>query len=193
MVWICVASAPQNGCSFVGAMENKRTVLTSKAAREAAIFEVLQTQEITSQQQLAQVLQARGLTTTQATLSRDLLALRATKLRNAAGRSVYTVPGSQPYCSRLEGERGEVSRLSRLCLDLLISAEAVNNQLVLRTPPGGAELLASGVDSAWFDSVLGCIAGDNTVLVICRSEELAQNLCERFVESINWRTQHPDR
>lgn len=168
-----------------GRAVDERPILTSKAAREATIYEVLQTQEITSQVQLAKELKDRGLVTTQATLSRDLLALRATKQRNAAGRNVYTLPGYQPFCT--DGETADDSRLSRLCLDLLVSADVVKNQIVLRTPPGGAELLAAGVDAAWFESVLGCIAGDNTVLVICRSDEIAKNLCDRFVESINLR------
>jgi transcriptional regulator of arginine metabolism len=72
-------------------------------------------------------------------------------------------------------------RLARLCTELLVSAEASANLVVLRTPPGAAQFLASAVDRAELASVLGTIAGDDTVLVISRDPAGAPAVADRFL------------
>jgi len=78
------------------------------------------------------------------------------------------------------GEPAAFGALPRVAAELLVSAEASANLVVLRTPAGGAQLLASAIDHAEWPAVLGTVAGDDTVLVIARDptggEELAQNL-----------------
>ena len=120
------------------------------------------------------------MSTTQATLSRALVELRAAKIRCAGGAQVYAIPeagapgqvhvGSPPGGSLAEHT---TTRLARWCADLLVTAEWAGQQLVLRTPAGAAQLLASAVDDAMLPGVLGCIAGDDTVLVITRSPQVA--------------------
>jgi transcriptional regulator of arginine metabolism len=73
------------------------------------------------------------------------------------------------------------ARLSRLCGELLVSAEASGNLVVLRTPPGAAQYLASAIDHSVFTGVLGTIAGDDTVLVIARDVSGGDELAARFV------------
>lgn len=142
----------------------------TKAARHAMITAMLARQEVRSQVELAEVLAGEGLTTTQATLSRDLVELRAVKVRGASGALVYALPGEggdrtpQP----VPDEEYLAARLARLCAELLVTAEHSGNLVVLRTPPGAAQFLASAIDHSVLPSVLGTIAGDDTVLVIAR-------------------------
>lgn len=153
---------------------------STKAARHALITQVLAKERIRSQAELRDALAERGVTTTQATLSRDLVELRATKVRSAGGAQVYAVPeAGAPGQVIAPAETDETlaghtsSRLARWCADLLVTAEWAGNQLILRTPAGAAQLLASAVDDSMLPGVLGCIAGDDTVLVIARDEEQA--------------------
>jgi len=74
------------------------------------------------------------------------------------------------------------TRLSRWIQDLLVSVDQAYNQLVLRTPAGAAQLLASAMDNAMIPGVLGCIAGDDTILVIATKDEVASELRGRLLE-----------
>ncbi|OHV33634.1 MULTISPECIES: arginine repressor [Pseudofrankia] len=135
----------------------------TKRARQARLAALVAAHPVRSQTELARLLAAEGVRVTQATLSRDLEELGATKVRGQDGTLVYTVdPGLAP---------AETVRLplSRLCEDLLVSAEANGDLVVLRTPPGAAQLFASALDRAALPEVMGTIAGDDTVLVVCRA------------------------
>lgn len=120
-----------------------------------------------SQGQLLDLLAEDGISVTQATLSRDLVDLGAVKVRR--GRQlVYAVPGEGGDTTpRPAQDAAEVStRLVRLLQELLVSARAVGNQVVLRTPPGAAQFLAAAIDRNDDPEILGTIAGDDTILVI---------------------------
>lgn len=142
----------------------------TKNARQQRIIELLESAEVRSQSELADLLAVRGVSVTQATLSRDLLELDAVKVRAPSGSLVYAVPAEggdrTPLVTR-ETAASE-NRLARLCAELLVSAESSGNLVVLRTPPGAANFLASAFDRAELHDVLGTIAGDDTVLVISR-------------------------
>ncbi|MBL7493439.1 arginine repressor [Frankia sp. AgB1.9] len=134
----------------------------TKRARHARLAALIGAHPVRSQTELARLLAAEGVRVTQATLSRDLDELGATKVRGQDGQLVYTVdPGLAPV---------ELVRLplSRLCEDLLVSAEANGDLVVLRTPPGAAQLFASALDRAALPEIMGTIAGDDTILVVCR-------------------------
>ncbi|MGH3496853.1 MAG: arginine repressor [Nocardioidaceae bacterium] len=158
-------------------------VPTTKAARQQLIIDALATRPIRSQSDLAAELARAGLRVTQATLSRDLVELDAVKVRRADGTLVYAVPsegGDRTPHAATDSIAAE-ARLARLAADLLVSAEASANLVVLRTPPGAAQFFASAVDHAQRSDVLGTIAGDDTVLVISRSPDGGTALAERFV------------
>lgn len=154
-------------------MSAENGVLSTKAARHQRIIELLNHRPVRSQSELADLLGDSGLKVTQATLSRDLVELDAVRVRDSSGALVYAVPAEggdrtpRPAVDSVTAEH----RLSRLCAELLVSAEASANLVVLRTPPGAAQFLASAFDKAGLTSALGCIAGDDTVLVICRDPE----------------------
>lgn len=158
-------------------------VPTTKAARHARIVEIVRRGSIHSQAELARALAEEGLTVTQGTLSRDLIELRAEKVRDDAGTLVYVLPGEGGDRSpQLNGDSGYVAaRLARLCAEMLVSAEASGNLVVLRTPPGAANYLASAIDHSVFPGVLGCIAGDDTILVIARDPAGGDELAQRFL------------
>lgn len=161
------------------------TAPATKTARHALITQILGKEQIRSQAELREALAERGVSTTQATLSRDLVELRATKVRSVGGVQVYSIPkpGAPGQVPVTTGVRGDVSlsqyttaRLSRWCADLLVTAEWAGNQLVVRTPAGAAQLLASAIDDAMLPGVLGCVAGDDTLLVVTRSESVSAQL-----------------
>jgi transcriptional regulator of arginine metabolism len=158
------------------------TELHSKAARHARIVAVVDSTPVHSQAELARALAAEGFTVTQATLSRDLEELGAVKLRTPdGGQPTYVVPrDGAPIASRSDGDDAP-QRLSRLLADLMISAEASANLVVLRTPPGASNFVASALDRAGLPQVLGTIAGDDTILVISRDPRGGEELVRRFL------------
>jgi transcriptional regulator of arginine metabolism len=159
----------------------------TKGARQQQIVELLATAEVRSQAELADLLHAAGVTVTQATLSRDLVELDAVKVRAPSGQLVYAVPGEggdrRPVLAH-ESAASE-ARLARLAGELLVSAEASANLVVLRTPPGAAQFLASALDKAELGTVLGTIAGDDTVLVISREPRGGDALAQRLLALAN--------
>jgi transcriptional regulator of arginine metabolism len=165
----------------------------TKSARQQLIVDLLATSEVRSQTELAELLHASGVTVTQATLSRDLVELDAVKVRSPSGQLVYAVPGEggdrRPVLAH-ESAASE-TRLARLCAELLVSADASANLVVLRTPPGAAQFLASALDKAELASVLGTIAGDDTVLVISREADGGDDLVQRFLALANGTDHHP--
>jgi transcriptional regulator of arginine metabolism len=159
----------------------------TKSARQQRITELLTSTEVRSQTELADLLAAAGVTVTQATLSRDLVDLDAVKVRAASGALVYAVPGEggdrTPLVNR-DSAAGE-ARLAKLCAELLVAADASANLVVLRTPPGAANFLASALDKAELGAVLGTIAGDDTVLVISRDPKGGEALAQRLLDLAN--------
>lgn len=163
------------------------TTPPTKAARHALIRALLVRASVHSQQQLAELLAAEGVHVTQATLSRDLVELRAVKVRTSAGTLAYAVPAENAARADMAWEPASqellATRLARLCAELLLTAEASGNLVVLRTPPGAAQFLASAIDHSVLPAVLGTIAGDDTVLVIARDDTAGAGdlLADRFL------------
>ena len=152
----------------------------TKAARQRRISELVAGTEVPSQTALAELLATDGVSVTQATLSRDLEDLGVEKVR---GRYVLPQDEGHNPPSRLLAAEAPGPRLARLCEELLVSAEATGNLIVLRTPPGAAQLLASALDRADWPDVAGSVAGDDTVLVIVRSpaSEGATDVADRVL------------
>jgi transcriptional regulator of arginine metabolism len=159
------------------------TQLSTKAARQQRIVELLNRHPVRSQIDLAELLSTEGVVVTQATLSRDLVELDAVRVRGAQGGLVYAVPGEGGDRTPLAGTETAASgqRLARLCAELLVCAEASANLVVLRTPPGAAQFLASAIDRAGLAGVLGTIAGDDTVLLISRDPVGGQGLADKLL------------
>lgn len=154
----------------------------TKAARHARIVAVLGERKVRSQAELAALLDDAGVHVTQATLSRDLDELGAVKLRSPdGGLPIYVVPQDDtPLTARTEGD-DPPQRLARLLGELLVSAEASGNIVILRTPSGAANFLASALDRARLPDVLGTVAGDDTILVVSRDPRGGDHLADHLL------------
>ncbi len=157
-------------------------IVATRQGRQARIAELLAEHAVRSQAELLGLLAEDGITVTQATLSRDLIDLRAERVR--VGRAlVYAVPGEggdrTPRAAVAAAELDD--RLRRLCEELLVTAESSAQLVVVRTPPGAAGYLASAVDHARLPEVIGSIAGDDTVMIITTGEEAAGELVSRLL------------
>jgi transcriptional regulator of arginine metabolism len=142
-------------------------IAATRPGRQARIIELLREHAVRSQPELLALLADDGIEVTQATLSRDLLELRAEKVR--VGRDlVYAIPGEGgDRTPRAAVDPAELDgRLRRLCEELLVTARASAQLVVVRTPPGAANYLASAIDHARLPEVLGTIAGDDTIMII---------------------------
>jgi transcriptional regulator of arginine metabolism len=133
-----------------------------KTTRQRAILSLIATRPVHSQEELARFLESQGYEATQATVSRDIkdLGLVKVPLKNGNGIGTqfkYVEPGlGKSYASRLH----------RVIADLVRDCRGTVNQIVLRTPPGSAMLVASAIDEAEWPEIMGTLGGDDTVLVI---------------------------
>ncbi len=154
----------------------------SRTARHQRIVEIIARLPVRSQGQMLELLAQDGYDVTQATLSRDLVEIGAVKIRHG-GVLVYAVPGEGGDRSLRAAESPEevAVRLRRLCEDLLVTATASANLVVLRTPPGAANYLASALDRADDEDIVGTIAGDDTVLVITSRVDAGQLVADRLL------------
>lgn len=152
------------------------TAPRTQAARRTLIAEVITRQRIHSQEELRTALAAEGFAVTQATLSRDLVDLGAIKVPHGEGRSIYALPAEPPV-----EVAADDSRLSRALHELALSVEHSLNIVVVRTPPGGAQYLASAFDGAHWGSILGTVAGDDTVLMVTRGADAGAEVAEAIV------------
>jgi transcriptional regulator of arginine metabolism len=135
-----------------------------KSWRQAQILDVIDHEPIVSQEMLRARLHGRGIEATQATISRDLKEIGLVK---RAGDGAYVRPGTE----RAGPETGE--RLRRAVASLLRGCERVDPLIVLRTDRGQAQGLAEWIDRAQLPEVAGTVAGDDTILLVCRSAAAA--------------------
>jgi transcriptional regulator of arginine metabolism len=167
------------------------SVPMTKVARQAKITDLLQRQAVRSQPELAKLLAESGVEVTQATLSRDLDELGALKLRAEDGSLVYALPGEgggRIPLARLGTGESPAARLNRISEQLLVSADASANLVIVRTPPGAAQFLASAIDHADWEAILGTVAGDDTILVISRDPQGGNAVAEALLRIASRRT-----
>lgn len=145
----------------------------SKSDRHAAIRDVIQRHDVGSQEELRQLLLKRGWDVTQSTLSRDLRELRLARIPNPDGTARYAEPDSSQDDSRTPALEG-------LLPQLFVSVDGVSELILLRTLPGGAQAIAEAVDNREWPELLGTIAGDDTILMICRSAQAREKLTKRI-------------
>lgn len=134
-----------------------------KTVRQVAILDIIEKQEIETQEELASSLNARGIRVTQATVSRDIKELRLLK--------VLTPSGKYKYATGDQADNNLTDRFIRMLAESLLSVSSANNLIVVKTLSGSANVAAEALDSMHWPEVLGTLAGDNTVLLIIRSNE----------------------
>ena len=166
----------------------------TRAGRRQLVLDILGRQSVRSQGQLLEILSRRGFDVAQATLSRDLVELGAVKVRE--GKTlVYAVPGQGgDRTARVAPGLDEVSsRLRRQCEELLVTARASANLVVVRTPSGAANYLASALDHANEPDILGTIAGDDTIMIITGGALQSRALVTRLLALAGSREDDPIR
>lgn len=165
------------------------TVPRSMSARRLRIVELLERHAVRSQAELREFLSRDGIDVTQATLSRDLDDLRAVKVPGPDGELVYAVPGeggdNTARPPDLEAARG--SKLARIAEELITNVDHSGNLVILRTPPGAAQYLASVIDHTILTEVIGTVAGDDTVLLVTRKADGGAAVAASVLTMINER------
>ena len=141
-----------------------------KTRRLTAIRQIVERESVHSQEELRQHLQRLGFDVTQATLSRDIKELG---LMKRAADGAYQTPGAANNAP--SSLAAAAVALSRSLGEFLLSIDVAQQLIVIKTGPGQAQLLAIAIDRAQLTDVLGTIAGDDTVLVICRDARCAQS------------------
>jgi transcriptional regulator of arginine metabolism len=138
-----------------------------KLRRLSAIRQVIDREPVHSQEELRHHLASMGFVVTQATLSRDIKELGLVK---RAADGAYQGAGNP----EINSAPSAAVALSRALGEFLISVDAAQNLVVVKTGPGQAQILAIAIDRAKLTDVVGTIAGDDTILVICRDQRSAQ-------------------
>ena len=145
-----------------------------KTVRQVAILEIIEKQDIETQEELADALRQRGIKVTQATVSRDIKELRLLK--------VLTPMGTYKYATADKAENGLSERFIRMLAESLLSVAASNNLIVVKTLNGSANVAAEALDSLHWPEILGTIAGDNTILLVIRATEDVPSVMGRIQE-----------
>lgn len=148
----------------------------AKERRQRAIADLIRTELLPSQEDLAERLAALGFTVTQATISRDLEQVGAVKVRRD-GRISYALPG------QLAGSGAQAVRLGEILSQWVRSIDTAGNLVVIKTPPGSAHLVGYALDEARLPEVVGTICGDDTIFVACRTQAAGDELASRLESS----------
>ncbi len=148
-----------------------------KNARQTAILSIIEKKDIEKQEELANELKTLGIVVTQATVSRDIKELRLLK--------VLAADGGYKYATADKADHSLSDRFVRMFVDSVLSITYSNNIIVIKTLSGSANAAAEAIDSMRWTEILGTMAGDNTILVIVRTNDDAPEIVARFQEILN--------
>lgn len=143
-----------------------------KSMRHNIILEIIESKDIETQEELAEELKRRNIKVTQATVSRDIKELRLVKALADGGK--------YKYATVERAEKGMSDRFIRILSESIMSIESANNLMVIKTLSASASVAGEAIDSMKWPEVLGTISGDNTILVIARSDAAVESLRQRF-------------
>jgi len=158
-------------------MTTGRLSIKMKSARHNLILEIIDSKDIETQEELAEELKSRGVKVTQATVSRDIKELRLLK--------VLSEHGGYKYATVERAEKGMNDRFIRILTESIVNIDSVNNLIVINTLSASANAACEAIDSMKWNEVMGTIAGDNTLLIITRSNEAVETLMARFNSLLN--------
>ncbi len=152
-----------------------------KNARQQKILELIEKYDIDTQDTLIKKLKEAGYNVTQTTASRDIRQLNLVKGTTASGTYKYIAPGAHI------GKGGNNPVLNSAITDSVIKIEAAGNIVVVKTFSGMANAIAVCVDALAHDDIVGCVAGDDTILLVVRTAEIAIKLEHELIETIKKR------
>ena len=145
-----------------------------KNERQARILEVINQYDVHTQDEITEILKREGFKVTQATVSRDLKELKLMKSMSSTGKYRYVSHASYDQMS--------IVKLNATMLGSIVGVRYSMNNVVIKTFPGLAQAVASSVDSMNVDSILGCVAGDDTIIVVTTDEESAEKFGNKLQE-----------
>ncbi len=148
-----------------------------KSERQARILELITQFEIETQDDMMNRLREEGFAVTQATVSRDLRELQLTKSLTARGTYRYSV-------NSVKNHMRNNAKLSSAMADSITHVDYSMNNVVIKTYPGMAQAVASGIDAMNMQDILGSVAGDDTIIIITKNEESSSLIRARILEII---------
>ena len=151
-----------------------------KKSRHSAILKIIKDYEISTQEELSEKLYEQGFNVTQATVSRDIKELKLLKVHSDTKGTKYGYPAFE------KGNESDVTliKLRNIISEAVISSDYANNIVIVKTLQGMAQGVAYAVESLNFTSILGTIAGDDTIMIVLRNEKKAEELSKKIAEYI---------
>jgi transcriptional regulator of arginine metabolism len=149
----------------------------NKVQRHLKIREIISTYDIETQDDLVEQLKNAGYLITQATVSRDIKELHLIKVPTREGVYKYSLPVDQKFNPEI--------KLKRILADCFLTMDFAKNLIVVKTLPGNANAIGALIDSLEWEEVLGTLCGDDTLLIICRSDHLSDLIMERIRDMLN--------
>src|SRR5690606_21044932 len=150
--------------------------LMSKMKRHLKIRDIITEHDIETQDELVDHLKRLGFNVTQATVSRDIKELHLVKVPTENGKYKYSTPTDQRF--------DPIDKLKRLIIEAFVSIDQASHFVVLKTLPGNAHAIGVLIDDLDWEEIMGTICGDDTCLIICRTEDGAEIVQERFVSML---------
>ncbi|MBM4762236.1 transcriptional regulator ArgR [Bacillus sp. B15-48] len=148
----------------------------NKGQRHIKIRELIANEEIETQDELVDRLKQAGFNVTQATVSRDIKELHLVKVPLIDGRYKYSLPADQRF--------NPLQKLKRSLMDAFVRIDQASHLLVMKTMPGNANAIGALIDNLDWEEILGTICGDDTILIICRTEDDTNLIKNRFLEML---------
>lgn len=150
----------------------------TKASRQKMIQKIIEKEEIGTQFDLAERLKQHGFNVTQATVSRDIKEIGLVKIPVEGNFSKYSMPVNISLGNIAE-------RMRRMFLDNAVSIDSAENLVVIKALPGTAQGLAACLDQCGWQEIVGCIAGDDTIIIVIRERLMMTDVISRFEALMN--------
>ena len=152
-----------------------------KKNRQMKVLEIISKNEVETQDELIELLKAEDYYVTQATVSRDIRELDLIKISTSRGTYKYTVS------SHADNEKKKSAHLGNTLVSALVSVDYAQNIIVVKTVPGMCSAIAIEIERLMIPDMLGCVAGDDTLIVVMRNEERAQGVSGKLRELLSGR------
>ena len=147
-----------------------------KKNRQMKVLEIISKHDVETQDELIELLKAEEYYVTQATISRDIRELDLIKVSTQRGTYKYTVS------SHAENEKKKTSHLGNALVSSLVSIDFAGNVIVVKTVPGMSNAIAIEIERIHMPEMLGCVAGDDTIIMVMRNEDKAMDISARLRE-----------
>lgn len=148
----------------------------NKGQRHIKIRDIIANNDIETQDELVDHLKSAGYNVTQATISRDIKELHLVKVPLSDGRYKYSLPADQRF--------NPLQKLKRSLMDAFVKIDSASHLIVMKTLPGNAMAIGALIDNLDWEEIMGTICGDDTILIICRTQENAEIISKRFLEML---------